>query len=206
MSLERWVRVVREELALDGRRLGVQVLSRLLPRGSFNRSRTTMLRALGLSIEPTSLVAGGLTLTGSGSVRGLLTVGPGSYLTGPLHIDLEARVTIGARVYIGYDVMLVTVDHDVGEPSQRCGRRTFRPIVIEDGVWIGSRALVLPGVCIGRGSVVGAGAVVTRDVPPDVLVAGVPARIVRDLTEGERTVARGPRTGRGAPSPEEPQA
>jgi acetyltransferase-like isoleucine patch superfamily enzyme len=177
----KWLGIARQELSLDPRRLSTAVLSRVLPHGSFNRSRTWLLRALGLRIEGTSLLAGALLVTGSGSIRDLLTIGPGCYITGPLHIDLEAPVAIGARVYMGYEIMLVTVDHELGEAAQRCGHRVFRPIAIEDGVWIGSRAVVLPGVRIGRGAVVAAGAVVTRDVPPNALVAGVPARLVREL-------------------------
>jgi acetyltransferase-like isoleucine patch superfamily enzyme len=182
-SATKWLGVVREELAVDLRRVGVHVVSRILPRGSFNRTRTALLRALGLRIDSTSLVAGALLITGAGSVSKLLTIGSGSYISGPLQVDLEARVQIGARVYMGYEVMLVTVDHEVGDSSQRCGRRVFRPICIEDGVWIGSRAVILPGVRIGQGAVVGAGAVVTRDVPAHALVAGVPAKTVRDLND-----------------------
>jgi maltose O-acetyltransferase len=93
---------------------------------------------------------------------------------------------------MGYDVMLLTVDHELGESGQRCGRRVYRAICIEDGAWIGSRAVILPGVRIGKGSVVAAGAVVTRNVPPHALVAGVPARLVRDL---ENTLASNARRG-----------
>jgi len=62
-------------------------------------------------------------------------------------------------------------------PETRLGA----PIVIEDNVWIGTRAIILKGVTIGEGSVVGAGAVVTRSVPPGVLVGGVPARVIREV-------------------------
>ena len=132
--------MAREELALDPLRIGAGLVSRLLPQGGFNRTRTGLLRALGLRIEPKSLLAGALIITGTGGVRELLSIGPGGYISGPLHVDLEARVEIGARVYMGYEVMLVTVAHELGDSSQRCGRRVFRPIWIEDGVWIGSRA------------------------------------------------------------------
>jgi acetyltransferase-like isoleucine patch superfamily enzyme len=123
-------------------------------------------------------------------VRELLSIGPGCHITGPLHIDLTAPVTIGARVYMGYEVMLITADHEVDGPEQRCGRRVFRPIHIEDGVWLGSRVVVLPGVRIGHGAVVAAGAVVTRDVVPDTLVGGVPAKLVRDLAAADAGDAR----------------
>jgi maltose O-acetyltransferase len=180
IPLSKVLRVTKEELAADPRRIAAHLVSWILPQNSFNRLRTVLLRALGLRIAATSSFGGSVHITGSGSVRDRLSIGPGCHVTGPLHIDLTAPVTIGAHVYIGYDVMLITTDHAVGPSLQRCGHRLFRPICIEDGVWIGSRTLILPGVRVGHGSVVAAGAVVTRDVPPDTLVGGVPARRIRD--------------------------
>jgi maltose O-acetyltransferase len=182
-QVRKLLRVAGEELALDPRRIATHVVSALLPQNSFNRARTVLLRSLGLRMGATSLIAGSLHITGSGPVRDRLSIGPGCYITGPLHIDLTAAVTIGARVYMGYEVMLITADHELGDFAQRCGRRVFRPIWIEDGVWLGSRVVVLPGVRIGRGAVIAAGAVVTRNVPPNALVGGVPARFVRDLED-----------------------
>jgi maltose O-acetyltransferase len=184
IQLRKVLRVTKQELGfIDSRRLGARLVSGILPQNSFNRVRTALLRALGVPIGATSCFAGSVRITGSGRVRDLLSIGPGCHITGPLHIDLAAPVHIGARVYMGYDVALITVDHEFGEPEQRCGSRVFRAIRIEDGVWIGSRVVVLPGVRIGKGSVVAAGAVVTRDVPPHVLVGGVPAKWVRDLED-----------------------
>lgn len=175
------LRVASEELAIDLRRLAAGAVSGMLPQNSFSRVRTMLLRALGLRIGATSLFAGAVRITGSGSVLELLSVGPGCYITGPLHVDLSAQVHIGARVYMGYDVTLITVDHELGQSAQRCGPRVYRPIWVDDGVWIASRVVILPGVRLGRGSVVAAGAVVTRDVPANTMVGGVPARVVRDL-------------------------
>lgn len=181
IRLNKLVRVATEEFALEPRRIAAGAVSGILPQNSFSRVRTMLLRALGLRIGARSLVAGSMRLTGSGPVRDLLSIGLGCYLTGPLHIDLTAPVHIGDGVYMGYDVMLTTAHHEVGESEQRCGRRVFRTICVEDGVWIGSRALILPGVRLGRGSVIAAGAVVTRDVAPNTMVGGVPARLIRDL-------------------------
>ena len=190
------VRVAREELGFDLRRLAAGVVSGSLPQNHLSRLRTVLLRALGFRIGATSLIAGAVRVTGSGPVRELLSVGRGCYLTGPLHVDLSAPVHIGDCVYMGYEIALLTVDHALGESRQRCGPRVYRPIWIEDGVWIGSRATILPGVTLGRGSVVAAGAVVTRDVPANVMVGGVPARFVRDLPN---RVAGEPRRARLAP-------
>jgi maltose O-acetyltransferase len=173
--------VAKEELALDPRRIAADAVSRGLPQNGFSRMRTMLLRALGFRIGPTSLIAGSIHVTGSGPLRDLLSIGPGCYITGPLHIDLSAPVRIGARVYMGYDVTMITVDHELGGPAQRCGEREYRPIEVEDGVWIASRVTILPGVKLGRGSVVASGAVVTRDVAPNTMVGGVPARLIRTL-------------------------
>ena len=188
-DLRKVLRVAREELAFDPRRLGVHFLSSLLPQHSFNRTRTQLLRALGVRIGAASTIAGPLRVTGTGPLREL-SIGPGCHVSGPLHVDLTAPVRIGARVYIGYDVMLITADHELGDAARRCGPRVYRPIDVEDGVWLSSRVVVLPGMRIGSGSIVAAGAVVTRDVPSNVLVGGVPARVLRDLEDGEASQTR----------------
>lgn len=173
--------VAHEELAFDPLRVCAHGVSAVLPQHSFNRVRTRLLRLFGVPIAARTSVAGPVRITGSGSVAELLSIGPGCHITGPLHIDLTAPVRIGAHVYMGYDVALITVNHEFGNPMQRCGPQVCRGITIEDGVWIGSRVLVLPGVRLGTGSVIASGAVVTRDVPAQTLVGGVPARVIRKL-------------------------
>jgi maltose O-acetyltransferase len=76
--------------------------------------------------------------------------------------------------------MILTAAHGVADPEFRV---IGEPVVIEDHVWIGSRAMILGGVTLGRGAVVAAGAIVTRDVPPLAIVAGIPARVVGERPE-----------------------
>jgi maltose O-acetyltransferase len=91
-------------------------------------------------------------------------------------------VTIGDRVQMGPRVQLLTALHPVEDHAARHeGWETTSPIVIEDGVWFGGGVTVLPGVTIGRNTVVGAGSVVVKDLPDHVLAVGNPARIVRKL-------------------------
>jgi acetyltransferase-like isoleucine patch superfamily enzyme len=97
-------------------------------------------------------------------------------------VDLAAPVRIGSGVRIGHDVTLLTVNHTIGSEELRSGTREFQGIDIGDGTWIASRVTVLPNVHIGSGCVVAAGAVVSRDVPANTLVAGVPARVIRSLS------------------------
>ena len=108
--------------------------------------------------------------------HGTLRLGNGIRLNYGTSIYAESAVTIGNRALIGPYVMIADTDfHDVHD---RARRLPGRPVVIEDDVWIGAKASVLKGVRIGRGAVVGVGAVVTRDVQPFSIVAGVPARVV----------------------------
>jgi maltose O-acetyltransferase len=89
----------------------------------------------------------------------------------------------------------LTVDHEIGPSENRCGEVLVAPVIIGDGAWLASRVTILPGVTVGNGSIVAAGAVVTHDVPPNTLVAGVPARVVRDLPEESPPVSRHRFTG-----------
>ncbi|MEN5074798.1 sugar O-acetyltransferase [Isoptericola cucumis] len=92
----------------------------------------------------------------------------------------KGGIRIGDGVMIGPKVSLVTGGHPL-PLAERREHLCFAPIVIEDDVWIGAAALVMQGVTIGAGAVVAAGAVVTRDVPAGTLVAGVPARVVKEV-------------------------
>ena len=183
IELRKLLRVAREELEIDPRQVGVGLVSSLLPQHSFRRTRTSLLRALGVPIGARTAFAGPLKITGSGAIGQMLSFGSGCHITGPLHVDLMASVRIGARVFLGYEVMLLTADHEVSMPLQRCGPLVTGAIEIEDGAWIGSRAVILPGVRIGRGAVVAAGAIVTKDVSANTMVGGVPATLLRHLDE-----------------------
>lgn len=92
-------------------------------------------------------------------------------------------VTIGHHVMIGPNVQIYTAAHDLRAAARIQGWEVARPVVIEDNVWIGGGAILLPGVTIGRNAVVGAGAVVTRSVPANMVVAGNPARVLREIEQ-----------------------
>jgi acetyltransferase-like isoleucine patch superfamily enzyme len=177
----RILRVALAELRLDPRKVAAHSISRLLPQFAFNRTRTALLRAAGFHIGARSAVMGVFDVTGPGSVSELFSIGERTLISGPVHINLGAPVRIGNRVRIGHHVLLLTIDHEIGLSASRCGKLSAAPITIGDGAWLGSRVTVLSGISIGAGAVVATGAIVTRDVPPDTLVAGVPARFVRDL-------------------------
>ena len=98
----------------------------------------------------------------------------------PCLLDV-GRITIGDDVQLGPNVALLTATHPVEPGPRRDKWEAAEPITLGDNVWLGGGAIVLPGVTIGADTVVGAGAVVTRDLPAGVVAVGNPARIVRHL-------------------------
>lgn len=110
---------------------------------------------------------------------GSLGIGDRTFINSGVSICAQASVQIGSDCAIGNYSLIMDTDFHV--PGDLLARPQARPVVIEDGVWLGARVTVLKGVTIGRGAVVAAGAVVTRDVPPHTVVAGVPARVIRTL-------------------------
>ncbi|HEY0346452.1 MAG TPA: acyltransferase [Solirubrobacteraceae bacterium] len=105
-----------------------------------------------------------------------LRIGDRTHIGDRTEIHCGRAVAIGARCAISWDVVILDRDyHALDADGEQC-----RAVTIGDDVWIGCRAMVLKGVTIGAGAVVAAGAVVTADVPPRALVAGNPARVVRE--------------------------
>ena len=117
-----------------------------------------------------------------GYFQNQLHVGAGSWIGQAAFLHAAGGITVGKRVGIAPHVCILTSWHtDPGRDVPIMdGALQFAPVVLEDGCDIGLNATVLPGVTIGRGAQVGAGAVVTRDVPPFSVVAGNPARILRE--------------------------
>lgn len=100
-----------------------------------------------------------------------------------LHNTIIGPVTIGHHVNLAQGITVTALNHVFSDTGKRIDEQgiTTDPVVIEDDIWIGANAVILPGVKIGNHSVVAAGAVVTKDVPPHTLVAGVPAKVIKQL-------------------------
>ncbi|MEO9524952.1 MULTISPECIES: sugar O-acetyltransferase [Pseudomonadota] len=92
-----------------------------------------------------------------------------------------APVTIGSNTLFGPSVQIYTATHPINAAERRKWLESAKPIMIGSDVWVGGGAIICPGVAIGDRSVIAAGSVVTRDVPPDTVVAGNPARVIRAL-------------------------
>lgn len=151
------------------------------PHFALNRLRTAVYRWCGVEIGAGTMICGSIELSGSGAIFKKLKIGKKCLITAPLYADLNDTITIGHNVAIGHHVVLITSSHDMRNEFRRCGCIVSAPIVLENGCWIGARATILPGVTVGRGAVVAAGAVVTQSVPPNTLVGGVPAKPIRSL-------------------------
>lgn len=135
--------------------------------GSMSIGAKTLIRSVNVPVE---------LCTGDGAV---LTIGRACSINYGVSLGATGSITLGDRVRLGPYVMVV--DTDFHDPLQRHVRPPPRPVVLEDDVWVGAKACIMPGVKIGRGSIVGTGAVVTRDVPPFTVVGGVPAKVIRTL-------------------------
>ena len=90
-------------------------------------------------------------------------------------------ITLGDYVQFGPGVRIITGGHIIGPEHERTGPHKNQPVQIMAGAWIGAGAIILPGVIIDKGSVIGAGSVVTKNIPDNVVAAGVPAKVIREL-------------------------
>lgn len=138
--------------------------------------RRAFYRLVGMKIGTGSSIHMKLTLYNPAGI----SVGEDTIVGEKCTFDGRAKLTIGNHVDIASEVMIYNSEHDINDPKFGA---IVAPVTIEDYVFIGPRAIVLPGVTIGKGAVIGAGAVVTKDVESNMIVGGVPAKVI-----GERKV------------------
>ena len=119
-----------------------------------------------------------------------IEVGENFYANYNLTILDVGKVTIGENAFLAPNVSLYTAGHPIHPDSRNSGYEYGAPITIGDNVWIGGNVVVLPGVAIGSNSVIGAGSVVSRDIPEWVVAAGNPCRVIRAVTEEDRAYCR----------------
>ncbi len=139
--------------------------------------RIGLYRVMGMKVSLGARVSAGTIFR----VRDV-TIGGGTTINYRCIFDNRKGVTIGRRCGIGMDVLFITSDHDYSNPECRAGEGSQAPIVVGDGVWIGSRVTVLTGVTIGNGAVIAAGSVVRSDVEANTLVGGTPAKLIKRLS------------------------
>jgi acetyltransferase-like isoleucine patch superfamily enzyme len=113
-------------------------------------------------------------------------IGARSFVNQGCHFENVERIEIGPNCALGCFVALLTSTHELGGHSRRQDSWSIKPVAVGAGCWIGVRATILPGVSIGDGCVIAAGATVATDCEPDGVYAGVPARRIRDLDDSGR--------------------
>ena len=111
-----------------------------------------------------------------------VSIGDGTYANMNLTLIDDWKITIGKNVLIGPNVTLCTTGHPVHPEHRADGMYSF-PVTIKDNVWIGANVVVLPGVTIGENSVIGAGSIVTKDIPANVIAFGSPCKVYREINE-----------------------
>lgn len=112
-----------------------------------------------------------------------LSIGTNTYINHDVYFELAAPIKIGKNVAIAMFNKFITSTHDLanGDESKRVRGYVCKPITVEDGVWIGANCTILPGVTIGHGAVICAGSIITKDIPPNTLYGGVPAKFIKTL-------------------------
>jgi maltose O-acetyltransferase len=174
--------VLREELAgLHPRLFVVRLLLAPLPVHVGSRLRIRGLRLAGFQIGQGTVMWGLPLITGNRDLYHRLTIGRGCWINLGCCFDLGDTITVGDGVAFGHQVLVMTTTHVIGPRGRRAADPVTKPVKIDNGAWIGARCTILPGVTVGAGAIVAAGAVVTRDVPPNTIVAGVPARVIKEL-------------------------
>jgi maltose O-acetyltransferase len=136
----------------------------------------------------------------------LAEIGEGTFIRPPFYCDYGDGIRLGARTFVNFNctmldgapitvgdecliasgVQLITATHPIDPVRRRAAWEQALPVTIADGVWLGAGTLVCPGVSIGENTIVGAGSVVTHDLPGGVVAYGHPARVAREIGEGDR--------------------
>ena len=150
----------------------------MLPQSRFFGIRRSLYRLAGVGVAEDVRISGSVVV----QFRNV-NIGAGTWIGRGTSIasTSNAAVTIGARCDISQDVLFIVGSHLIAGPERRAGAGDSRPITVGNGTWIGARVTILGGSSVGSGVVIAAGALIRTDVPDNVLVAGVPARIIRKL-------------------------
>ena len=176
-------RVVREEFSgIRPRIHAARLISSLVPLDTGGQLRVRLLKGIGCSVGTGTVVADLPKITGvQGQSATNLRIGANCTINVGCEFEIAQTITIGDNVSIGHQTLVLTTTHELGPRTARAGAPVTNPVVIEDGVSIGPRCVILPGVTIGAGSIVEPCSVVNTKIPANVRVAGTPARQIEVL-------------------------
>jgi len=166
ISIRYWTSYLKKYCSKFGKRVIVKGKIIITGSGNINCGSDLLIRSN--KINPVKIYI---------ASKAKLTFGDKVFLNNGINISCSNQIEIGTHVDIADECMIMDNDfHGLGKKAPKS-----KPIIIEDDVWIASRVIILKGVRIGRGSVVGAGAVVTKSIPPNSFAAGNPARVIRPI-------------------------
>lgn len=179
-ALGRLARVLRDEVAGFHPRLQAFVVAQaLLPKRETGASRARLFRMAGFQVGVGSRIEGCPRITGQSGLEAKLIIGANCSIGEDCVLDLSELVSIGDGVTLSPGTMILTSTHEMASAEHRAGKITTAPVTVGPGAWLGARCIILPGAHIGAGSVVDAGSVVNKEVPPHTRVGGIPA-VVRE--------------------------
>lgn len=155
-------------------------ISSFLPPTRCFRIRSNLFRLAGLDVADNVRIVGGSKFHYSN-----ISIGPGTWISAPCHFitSESASIIVGSNVDIAPGCFFNTGSHRIGDSERRAGQNIASTITVGDGSWIGMSSVILDGATIGAGCIVAAGAVVRGQFPDNVLIGGVPARIVKELRD-----------------------
>jgi acetyltransferase-like isoleucine patch superfamily enzyme len=181
--LQKVLALVREEtVGVHPRLMALNFVVGFLPRHQAAEMRARLFAMAGFRVGEGTKLQAPPRLNGSVGLFSNLVIGRDCSIDAECVFDLAERITIGDRVTISPGVMILTSTHELDIREHRAGPLQLAPVNVGDGVWIGARAIILPGVSIGSGAVVNPGAVVNKDVAPQTRVGGAPAMQIEVLT------------------------
>ena len=170
----RLLRCFGRRLAMRHHRVTIPKSCRIHPAAAIHPRKASIRFGEECTVSMGAIVQGAVSLGDRCSIQSgsiLVGYGEGEHPAGP--------VLIGNDVRIAPLVQMIAGNHDISDPEAPIGQVLGDPIRIGDRVWVGGRAIVTAGVCVGHNAIIAAGAVVTKDVPPYAIVAGIPAKVIR---------------------------
>jgi acetyltransferase-like isoleucine patch superfamily enzyme len=174
--------LLHQELkALDIKRYLLNACARIFPDGVMSRARTATYRLFGIKIGNYTTIVAPLHFSWLGKPFENLVIGESCYFNFNVLLDTTGLITIGDGVTFGHNIKVITSNHEMSHAENRAGDLIALPVTIGSGCWIGADVTILPGVTIGNGVVIAAGAVVTKSMPDNVLIGGVPAKVIKEL-------------------------
>jgi len=183
---QKAISLLREDTSgIHPRLLAANFVVAFLPRHQAGQIRARLFSLAGFRIGDGTRFDTPPRINGGRGLASNLVIGENCTIGADCALDLGERVTLGDRVTLSPGVMILTSTHELDIREHRAGPVQLAPVNIGDGVWIGARAIILPGITIGAGAIVNPGAVVNKDVLPQTRVGGVPATQLEVLNGNE---------------------